>query len=117
MDWTTEDSGLDFRQGVGNVSLLRSVQTGLGPSQPLVQWVPGDVSSGVKWLGREANHFRLASRSSMRYEVATPLSLFPYGMLLQGKLYLGLAVGGIETNPDSFHNLRKLTDQEEGREE
>ena len=30
------------------------------------------------------------------------------GMLLQGKLYLGLTIGGAETNPDSFHNLRKI---------
>jgi hypothetical protein len=37
-------------------------------------------------------------------------------MLLQGKLYLGLTVGGAETNPDSFHNLRKIKNEEEGHE-
>jgi hypothetical protein len=53
----------------------------------------------------------------MRYQVVTPLLIFPYGMLLQGKLYFGLTVGGAETNPDSFHNLRKIKDQEERLEE
>jgi len=118
MDWTTEEPGFYFRQGVGNDSLLHSVQNSLGPTQPLVRWVPVDVSSGVKWPGREANHFHLVPRSRMRYQVVTPLPIFPYGMLLQGKLYLGLMVGGAKTNPDSFHNLRKIKkNQEEGHEE
>jgi len=117
MDWTTEEPGVDFRQGVGNDSLFHGVQNGLGPTQPLVHWVPGDVSSGVKCPSHEANHFHLVPRSRMRYQVVTPLPVFPYGMLLQGKLYLSLTVGGAETNPDSFHNLRKIKDQEEGHED
>jgi hypothetical protein len=27
----------------------------LGPTQPPVQWVPGALSLGVKWLGHEAD--------------------------------------------------------------
>ena len=53
----------------------------------------------------------------MRYQVVTPLPIFPYGMLLQGKLYLGLTVGGAETKPDSLHNSRKIEHQKEGHEE
>jgi len=53
----------------------------------------------------------------MRYQVVTPLPAFPYGMLLQGKLYLDLTVDGAETNQDPFRNLRKMKDQEEGHEE
>jgi hypothetical protein len=28
----------------------------LGPTQPPIQWVPGALSAGVKWPGREADH-------------------------------------------------------------
>jgi hypothetical protein len=28
----------------------------LGPTQPPIQWVPGALSLGVKWPGREADH-------------------------------------------------------------
>jgi hypothetical protein len=28
----------------------------LGPTQPPIQWVPGALSQGVKWPGREADH-------------------------------------------------------------
>jgi hypothetical protein len=28
----------------------------LGSNQPPIQWVPGTISPGVKWLGREADH-------------------------------------------------------------
>jgi hypothetical protein len=30
--------------------------TDLGPIQPPIQWVPGALSLGVKWLGCEADH-------------------------------------------------------------
>jgi hypothetical protein len=33
----------------------------LGPIQPPVQWVPGALSLGVKWPGREADHSPLSS--------------------------------------------------------
>jgi hypothetical protein len=42
----------------GNFSLHHHVQTGSGPTQPLIQWVSGALSLGVKWLGREADHSR-----------------------------------------------------------
>jgi len=28
----------------------------LGPTNPPIQWVPGALSQGIKWLGREADH-------------------------------------------------------------
>jgi hypothetical protein len=37
-------------------SLLYSVQTGSGFYQLPIQWVPGQLSLGVKWTGREAEH-------------------------------------------------------------
>jgi hypothetical protein len=37
-------------------AFLHSVQTGLGPTQPFIQWVPGALPPGVKRQGREADH-------------------------------------------------------------
>jgi hypothetical protein len=38
----------------------------LGPSQPLVQWVPAVISLGIKWLGREVtSYLHLVPRSRM----------------------------------------------------
>jgi hypothetical protein len=55
--------GLDYRSsrfrfpaGAGNFSLHHGVQTALGPTQPLIQWVRGALSLGVKRPGREADH-------------------------------------------------------------
>jgi hypothetical protein len=33
----------------------------LGPTQPPTQWVPGIISSGIKWQGREADHSPVSS--------------------------------------------------------
>jgi hypothetical protein len=42
--------------GARNFSLHHRVQNGSGPTQPPIQWVPGALSLGVKWPGREADH-------------------------------------------------------------
>jgi hypothetical protein len=39
-----------------NCSLLQSVRTGSGATQPPVHWVPGAASWVVKWLGCEFNY-------------------------------------------------------------
>jgi hypothetical protein len=49
-------SRVPFAVGAGNFSLNHRVQNGLGPTQPLIQWVPGAISLGVKRPGREADH-------------------------------------------------------------
>jgi hypothetical protein len=44
----------DFRsQNFQNSCVYRMA---LGPTQPLIQWVPGALSLGVKWPGHEADH-------------------------------------------------------------
>jgi hypothetical protein len=58
------DYGLDDRAigvqspaGAKDFSSSLSVQTGSGPTQPPVQWVPGVLSPGVKARpGRDADH-------------------------------------------------------------
>jgi hypothetical protein len=48
-DYELDDRGSISERGRGNFSSL-------GPIQPLIQWVPGTLSLGVKWPGREADH-------------------------------------------------------------
>jgi hypothetical protein len=50
-----DDQGL-IPGGVERFSLLNSIQIALGPIQLPVQWVPGDLPSGVKQQGHEADH-------------------------------------------------------------
>jgi hypothetical protein len=44
------------RGRVKNFSLLQVFQTGSGVHPPPIQWVPGDLSPGIKQPGREADH-------------------------------------------------------------
>jgi hypothetical protein len=45
-----EQSGLEI------FLLMPTFRPVLGPTQPPIQWVPGVLSLGVKWLGCEADH-------------------------------------------------------------
>jgi hypothetical protein len=47
-----DDRGAGVRGPEGCVSSRRT----LGPIHPPVQWVPWDLSPGVKWQEREADH-------------------------------------------------------------
>jgi hypothetical protein len=54
--WTTEGSEFESRWGQ-EFSFLHVIQTGSGaPTQPPIEGVPGALSPGVKWQGREADH-------------------------------------------------------------
>jgi hypothetical protein len=54
--WTIGVLGFDSRRGLGIFLFTTVYRTALGPTQPPVQWLPGDLSLGVKWPGREADH-------------------------------------------------------------
>jgi hypothetical protein len=48
--------GFDLRRGLGIFLFTTASRTALGPTQPPIQWVPADLSLGVKRPGREADH-------------------------------------------------------------
>jgi hypothetical protein len=54
--WTIGVLGFDFRRGLVIFLFTTASRTVLGPTQPPIQWIPGALSSGVKRLGREADH-------------------------------------------------------------
>jgi hypothetical protein len=55
MGWTT---GFNSRHGAMVVFFIIVTASGLvlGPTQPLIQWVPEALSPGVRRPGREADH-------------------------------------------------------------
>jgi hypothetical protein len=53
--------GFDSRQGLGIFLFSTASRPAVGPSQPLIQWVPGVLFLGVKRPGREADHSRPSS--------------------------------------------------------
>jgi hypothetical protein len=77
-------SRVRFPAGAGNFSLHHRVQNGSGATQPPIQWVPEDLSLGVKRPGREADHsppssaevknaWSYISTSPIRTETTLPL--------------------------------------------
>jgi hypothetical protein len=58
-DYGLDDRAIGVRSPAGakDFSFSLCVQTGSGPTQPPVQWVPGVLSPGVKARpGRDADH-------------------------------------------------------------
>jgi hypothetical protein len=48
--------GFDSRRGLGIFLFTTASRTALVPTQPLIQFVPGALSLGVKRPGRETDH-------------------------------------------------------------
>jgi hypothetical protein len=55
MGWTIGVLGFNSWWGLGIFSSPVS-RMALGPTQPPIQWAPGSLSLGVKWLGHKADH-------------------------------------------------------------
>jgi hypothetical protein len=55
-------SAFDSRQGLGIFLFATASRPALGTNQPLIHWVLGVLSSGVKRPGREADHSHIASK-------------------------------------------------------
>jgi hypothetical protein len=49
-------SGVLFPPGAGNFIFITASRPALRPTQPPIQWVPGDVSLGVMQSGCESDH-------------------------------------------------------------
>jgi hypothetical protein len=61
--WTIRVLGFDSRRGLGIFLFITASRTALRPTQPPIQWVPGALSLGVKWPGREADHSNVVPMS------------------------------------------------------
>jgi hypothetical protein len=48
--------GFNSQWGLGTFLFTTVARNALGPTHPPIQWVPGALSLGVKWPGREAGH-------------------------------------------------------------
>jgi hypothetical protein len=64
---------------VKNVLFSTSSRPALRSTQPPIQWVPGDVSSGIKRPGREADHSPPASAEVKKMWINT--STLPYAYM------------------------------------
>jgi len=62
---------------LGFLLLPNASRPTLRPTQPPSQWVPGALSSGVKWPGHEPDHlppFTAEVKNSWNYTCTPPMS-------------------------------------------
>jgi hypothetical protein len=76
--WTIGVLGFDSRRGLRIFLFATVSRTALGPTQPHIQWVQGDLSLGVKRQGREADHSPPSSaevKNAWSYTCTPPIRL------------------------------------------
>jgi hypothetical protein len=102
-----------FPAGPGNFSLHHRVQTGSEPTQSPIQWVPRDLSIGVKRPGYEADHSPPSSaevKECVELHIHSPDTPSWSGAQLkkaQGQLYLTFFLLFRYHNPIKFINLHR----------
>jgi hypothetical protein len=93
MGWMIGVLGFDSWQGLGIFLFTTMSRTALGPTQPPIQGVPGALSLGVKWLGRETDHSPPSSaevKECVELYIHSPQYAFMVWCLFKarGQLYL-----------------------------
>jgi hypothetical protein len=81
--WTIGVQEFDSQRGLRIFLFTYVSRTALGSTQPLIQWVPGALSLGVKRPGREVDHSPPCSadvKSAWSYTSTPPLRL--HGVML-----------------------------------
>jgi hypothetical protein len=76
--WTIGVLGLDSREGLGIFLFAALSRPALVPTQPLIQWVPGAVSLGIKRPGRVADQLPPSSaevENTWSYTSTPPIRL------------------------------------------
>jgi hypothetical protein len=105
--WTIGVLEFNSRRGLETFLFATASRTALGPTQPPIQWVPGDLSLGVKRPGREADHSPPSSAEVKEYvglHLHSPnMPSWRGASLSTGTLYLPLSL----PLPFTFHLVRK----------
>jgi hypothetical protein len=73
MGWMIRVLGFDSWRGMGIFLFTTTSRMALGPTQPPIQWVPGDHSLGVKLPRHEADH-----SPPSKAEVKNPLPQYAF---------------------------------------
>jgi hypothetical protein len=83
MGWIIRVLGFNFWWGLGILLFTTTSRMAVGPIQPPIQWVPGDLSLGVKQPGDEADCSPPSSakvKECMELYLLSPICL--HGMVL-----------------------------------
>jgi hypothetical protein len=70
--------GFVSRQGLGIFLFTTASKSALGATQPPNRWVPGALSLGIKWMGREAEDSppsRVEFKNAWSYTSIRPIHL------------------------------------------
>jgi hypothetical protein len=73
-----DNRGFESRQGLGIFLFTIASRLVLGPTRTPIQWVPGALSLGVKWLGRGPDHSLPSSDEVKNSWIYTPLPQYAF---------------------------------------
>jgi hypothetical protein len=93
MGYGLDDRGFESRQGMGIFPFTTASRPALGPAQSPIQWIPGDLSLGVRRPGSEADHSPPSSakfKNAWSYTYAPQYAFMAWCLVkkAQGQLYL-----------------------------